>query len=210
MSKERKVRSYWVRRLVAAAHELCGNLALFWKWVPKLVPNRNRSRSYRGLFLSNEGKAGTDCSTIVSLYLKVMLNKNWLIQLNANFSSYITRSNASRYETCSYLYLSGSCKRDLQLLHLLKNTRFFLDSINPDYLKKSKPKLTLPFIRLHRYMMGGHAFKNLYCPRINPNVYCKVKAQATIALHTVFAHVVVPTEMPKKVRLRSREYCFPY
>ncbi|KAJ5063384.1 hypothetical protein J3E72DRAFT_186765 [Bipolaris maydis] len=46
--------------------------------------------------------------------------------------------------------------------------------------------------------MGGHAFKNLYCPRINPNVYCKIKAQATAALQTVFAHVVVPTEMPEK------------
>ncbi|KAL1792284.1 hypothetical protein ACET3X_008791 [Alternaria dauci] len=46
--------------------------------------------------------------------------------------------------------------------------------------------------------MGGHAFKGLYCPRISPAVYEKVKAQATAALQTVFAQVVVPTEMPGK------------
>ncbi|EUC48500.1 hypothetical protein COCMIDRAFT_56151, partial [Bipolaris oryzae ATCC 44560] len=46
--------------------------------------------------------------------------------------------------------------------------------------------------------MGGHAFKNLYCPRINLDVYCKAKAKATTALQTVFTHVVVPTEMPEK------------
>jgi hypothetical protein len=47
--------------------------------------------------------------------------------------------------------------------------------------------------------MGGHAFKGLYCPRISPAVYNKVKAQATAALQTIFAQVVVPTEMPCKV-----------
>jgi hypothetical protein len=52
--------------------------------------------------------------------------------------------------------------------------------------------------------MGGRAFKDLYCPRINPDVYLKVKARATTALQTIFAHVVVPTEMPEKVRLRNR------
>ncbi|CAN9433159.1 unnamed protein product [Alternaria sp. RS040] len=46
--------------------------------------------------------------------------------------------------------------------------------------------------------MGGHAFKGLYCPRISPTVYKKVKAQATAALQTIFAQVVVPTEMPGK------------
>ncbi|XP_014550527.1 hypothetical protein COCVIDRAFT_61343, partial [Bipolaris victoriae FI3] len=46
--------------------------------------------------------------------------------------------------------------------------------------------------------MGGHAFKNLYCPRINPDVYFQVKAQATTALQIVFTHVVVPAEMPEK------------
>ncbi|KAG9185781.1 hypothetical protein G6011_07112 [Alternaria panax] len=46
--------------------------------------------------------------------------------------------------------------------------------------------------------MGGHAFKGLYCPRISPDVYNKAKAQATAALQTVFAQVVVPTEMPGK------------
>ena len=49
------------------------------------------------------------------------------------------------------------------------------------------------------YEMGGHAFKGLYCPRISPAVYNKVKAQATAALQTIFAQVVVPTEMPCKV-----------
>jgi hypothetical protein len=46
--------------------------------------------------------------------------------------------------------------------------------------------------------MGGHAFKGLYCPRISPAVYNEVKAQATAALKTIFAQVVVPTEMPGK------------
>ncbi|KAF1828043.1 hypothetical protein BDW02DRAFT_538732, partial [Decorospora gaudefroyi] len=46
--------------------------------------------------------------------------------------------------------------------------------------------------------MGGHAFKELYCPRICPAVYNKIKAQTTAALRTIFAHVVVPTEMPCK------------
>jgi hypothetical protein len=47
--------------------------------------------------------------------------------------------------------------------------------------------------------MGGHAFKGLYCPRISPTVYKKVKALATAALQTAFAQVVVPTEIPDKV-----------
>ncbi|KAI4910581.1 hypothetical protein J4E85_011398 [Alternaria conjuncta] len=46
--------------------------------------------------------------------------------------------------------------------------------------------------------MGGHAFKGLYCPRISPAVYEKVKAETKAALQTVFAQVVVPTEMPGK------------
>ncbi|KAI4613503.1 uncharacterized protein J4E87_009804 [Alternaria ethzedia] len=46
--------------------------------------------------------------------------------------------------------------------------------------------------------MGGHAFKGLYCPRISPAVYAKVKAETKAALQTVFAQVVVPTEMPGK------------
>jgi hypothetical protein len=48
--------------------------------------------------------------------------------------------------------------------------------------------------------MGGHAFKGLHCPRISPSVYNKVKEQTTDALRTIFAHVVVPTEMSCKVR----------
>jgi len=47
--------------------------------------------------------------------------------------------------------------------------------------------------------MGGHAFKGLYCPRISPSIYEKVKAETKAALQTVFAQVVVPTEMPGKV-----------
>ncbi|KAI4641441.1 uncharacterized protein J4E79_011648, partial [Alternaria viburni] len=46
--------------------------------------------------------------------------------------------------------------------------------------------------------MGGHAFKGLYCPRISPSVYERVKAETKAALQTVFAQVVVPTEMPGK------------
>ncbi|KAI4637112.1 hypothetical protein J4E93_010628 [Alternaria ventricosa] len=46
--------------------------------------------------------------------------------------------------------------------------------------------------------MGGHAFKGLYCPRISPAVYEKVKAETKALLQTVFAQVVVPTEMPGK------------
>jgi hypothetical protein len=47
--------------------------------------------------------------------------------------------------------------------------------------------------------MGGHAFKGLYCPRVSPSVYDKVKAETKTALQTIFAQVVVPTEMPGKV-----------
>lgn len=46
--------------------------------------------------------------------------------------------------------------------------------------------------------MGGHAFRNLSCPRFSPKVYAEVKLQTTAALRTIFAHVVVPTEMPEK------------
>jgi hypothetical protein len=46
--------------------------------------------------------------------------------------------------------------------------------------------------------MGGHAFKDLNCPRISPEIYAKVKSHAATALRGVFAHVVVPTEMPEK------------
>jgi len=46
--------------------------------------------------------------------------------------------------------------------------------------------------------MGGRAFKDLDCPRMAPDVYIKVKSQVTIALRTIFTHVVVPTEMPEK------------
>ncbi|KAH3945881.1 hypothetical protein HBI56_224020 [Parastagonospora nodorum] len=46
--------------------------------------------------------------------------------------------------------------------------------------------------------MVGHAFKYLHCPRIPPSIYVKVKSQTTAALRTIFAHVVVSTEMPAK------------
>jgi hypothetical protein len=46
--------------------------------------------------------------------------------------------------------------------------------------------------------MGGHAFHDLYCPRIPAEVYNNVKRQTTTALQQVFSHVVVPTEMPGK------------
>lgn len=46
--------------------------------------------------------------------------------------------------------------------------------------------------------MGGHAFRNLHCPRISPDLYSSVKHQGTIALQSIFAYVVVPTEMPEK------------
>lgn len=46
--------------------------------------------------------------------------------------------------------------------------------------------------------MGGHAFKGLYCPRISPDVYAKVKNITTAALQTVFTYVVVPLEVPGK------------
>ncbi|KAH6618620.1 hypothetical protein C7974DRAFT_426890 [Boeremia exigua] len=46
--------------------------------------------------------------------------------------------------------------------------------------------------------MGGHAFKDLYCPRIPPNVYAEVKSITTAALRTVFSHVTVPFEIPGK------------
>jgi hypothetical protein len=46
--------------------------------------------------------------------------------------------------------------------------------------------------------MGGHAFHDLYCPRISADIYAQVKIHTTAALRTLFAHVVVPTEMPQK------------
>lgn len=46
--------------------------------------------------------------------------------------------------------------------------------------------------------MGGHAFLDLHCPRFPPDVYAKVKFQTTAILRTIFSHVVVPTEMPRK------------
>jgi hypothetical protein len=46
--------------------------------------------------------------------------------------------------------------------------------------------------------MGGHAFKELYCPRISPDIYAEVKLQTTSALRKIFRHVTVPTEMPEK------------
>jgi hypothetical protein len=49
------------------------------------------------------------------------------------------------------------------------------------------------------FNMGGHAFRNLHCPRISGDVYAKVKLHTTEALQTIFSHVTVPTEMPEKV-----------
>jgi hypothetical protein len=46
--------------------------------------------------------------------------------------------------------------------------------------------------------MGGHAFRDLHCPRISADIYAKVKLQTTAALRTIFSHVVVPTELPEK------------
>jgi hypothetical protein len=46
--------------------------------------------------------------------------------------------------------------------------------------------------------MGGHAFHDLYCPRISAGIYAQVKIHTTAALRTLFSHVVVPTEMPQK------------
>jgi hypothetical protein len=46
--------------------------------------------------------------------------------------------------------------------------------------------------------MGGHAFRDLYCPRISANTYAKVKLHTTAALRTIFSHVVVPTKLPEK------------
>jgi hypothetical protein len=46
--------------------------------------------------------------------------------------------------------------------------------------------------------MGGHAFRDLHCPRISPEVYAKVKLHTTAVLCTIFSHVVVPTELPEK------------
>jgi hypothetical protein len=46
--------------------------------------------------------------------------------------------------------------------------------------------------------MDGHAFKYLHCPRIPPSIYAKVKLQTTAALRTIFAYVVVPTDIPAK------------
>lgn len=46
--------------------------------------------------------------------------------------------------------------------------------------------------------MGGHAFHYLYCPRMSPALYLKVREQTTDALRKLFKHVVVPTELPSK------------
>jgi hypothetical protein len=46
--------------------------------------------------------------------------------------------------------------------------------------------------------MGGHAFRNLHCPRISGGVYAKVKQHTTEALQSIFLHVTIPTEMPEK------------
>jgi hypothetical protein len=46
--------------------------------------------------------------------------------------------------------------------------------------------------------MGGHAFRDLHCPRISADIYAKVKLQTTAALRTIFSHLVVPTELPEK------------
>ncbi|KAF2447359.1 hypothetical protein P171DRAFT_355544 [Karstenula rhodostoma CBS 690.94] len=46
--------------------------------------------------------------------------------------------------------------------------------------------------------MGGHAFRGLSCPRMSPEVYLKIREQTTNILRSLFAHVVVPTEMPEK------------
>ena len=46
--------------------------------------------------------------------------------------------------------------------------------------------------------MGGHAFRYLDCPRLSPEMYLRVRQQATDALRTLFHRVVVPTEMPSK------------
>ena len=60
--------------------------------------------------------------------------------------------------------------------------------------------------------MGGHAFKNLYCPRISPEMYEKVKDKSAVALQTIFTHVVVPTEMPEKFDHGDVDFlvCEPY
>ncbi|KAI8934626.1 hypothetical protein NX059_008319 [Plenodomus lindquistii] len=46
--------------------------------------------------------------------------------------------------------------------------------------------------------MGGHAFKDLDCPRMAPAVYQEIKLHTTTVLQKIFPHVVVPTEMPEK------------
>jgi hypothetical protein len=43
--------------------------------------------------------------------------------------------------------------------------------------------------------MGGHAFKNLQCPRMPPSVYSDIKSTAAAALQTIFTHVTVPREV---------------
>lgn len=48
--------------------------------------------------------------------------------------------------------------------------------------------------------MGGYAFPELYCPRISLKTYSKVKTQVTKTLRDIFAQLVVPAEMPEKVR----------
>ncbi|KAF2712758.1 hypothetical protein K504DRAFT_427354 [Pleomassaria siparia CBS 279.74] len=46
--------------------------------------------------------------------------------------------------------------------------------------------------------MGGHAFHHLHCPRISRDVYLKVREQTSASLGQLFAHVVVPIELPSK------------
>ena len=60
--------------------------------------------------------------------------------------------------------------------------------------------------------MGGHAFKNLHCPRIPPEVYAKIKHVTTLALQTIFTHVTVPFEVPGKVDYGDIDFlvCAPF
>ncbi|KAF1962823.1 hypothetical protein CC80DRAFT_398811 [Byssothecium circinans] len=46
--------------------------------------------------------------------------------------------------------------------------------------------------------MGGHAFRELHCPRISPELYFKAREQTKAALRRLFTHVVVPNGMPEK------------
>lgn len=46
--------------------------------------------------------------------------------------------------------------------------------------------------------MGGHAFHWLNTPRISQDLYLKVREQTSASLRELFAHVVIPTELPSK------------